>query len=222
MNSFFNANNPIFRVCVTIFDIIVLSIMWVISSLPIITIGTSTAALYYSAVKCVRFNEEDTFKNYLQAFRDNLRIGCAFSGIFLLISVGMFMIYTAIVGLLPLEQALSVPIIWGFLLFCVFLLAVFLCGVILFSRFNYSLSKLLSDAFRITFGHLPRVYLSAMIVTASLLLTIKFFFYQVWFATPCVTVLVISKLMEPVLRKYTPGIDNLMQLPLDQRPWYLK
>lgn len=222
MKSFFNANNPIFRICTTIFDIIVLSVLWVISSVPIITIGSSTAALYYSAVKCIRFKEEDTYKNYFQAFKSNLRIGCAFSAVFLVIAFGMYTIYIAMVGALPLEQALTVPVIWGFLLFSVFLLAVFLCGVILFSRFDYTLPKLLSDSFRITFGHLPRVYLTALIVTTSMLLTIKFFFYQVWFVTPCITVLFISQLMEPILRKYTPGIENLMQIPMDERPWYLK
>ena len=58
--------------------------------------------------------------------------------------------------------------------------------------------------------------------TAMLLLTIKFYFYQVWFFTPCLTMLMISKLTEPVLRKYTPGIENLMQIPLAERPWYLQ
>lgn len=121
-----------------------------------------------------------------------------------------------------MEQALSVPVIWGFLLFCVFLFSVFLCGLIFLSRFGYSLSKLLGDSFRMSFGHLPRVYASGVIAVCGLLLSIKFFYFQVWFATPCLSVLLISKLMEPILRKYTPGIENLMQIPLEERPWYLK
>ena len=222
MKSFFNPDNFIFRWCMKIFDIIVLSLMWVVSSLPLVTLGASTAALYYSAVKCIRFRQEGTYKNYITSFKENLRTGVGFSVVFLIIAFGMYMIYIAIVGTLPLEEALTVPIIWGFLLFCVFLLAVFLCGAVLLSRFGYNLSKLLGDSFRITFGHLPRIYGAALVTTALLLLTIKFYFYQVWFITPCLNVLIVSRLLEPILRKYTPGIENIMQMPLTERPWYLQ
>ena len=142
--------------------------------------------------------------------------------VFLVLSAGMFFIYMAIVGTLPLEQALTVPVIWGFLLFCVFLLSVFLCGVIFLSRFDYNLSKLLGDSFRITFGNLPRVFGSGLIFVGLMLLSIKFYYYQVWYMTPGISILIICKLMEPVLRKYTPDIDELMKLPLDDRPWYLQ
>lgn len=222
MKSFFNADNPLFRTCGTIMDVIVLSLMWVLCSIPIITIGPATAALYYSAVKCIRFKESGPYKGFLTSFKENLRTGCSFTAVFLVLAAGMYMIYMAIVGTLPLDDSLTVPFVWGFLLFCVFLLSMFLCGIIFLSRFGYSLSTLLTHSIRITLGHLPRVYGSALIAVAALLLSIKFFFFQVWFATPCLTVLLISKLMEPVLRKYTPGIENLMQIPLSERPWYLQ
>lgn len=222
MKSFFNPDNFIFRWSTRIFDVIVLSLLWVVFSVPIVTLGPATAALYYSAVKCVRFKEEGTYKNYFDSFRENLRTGIGYTVVFLVLAVGMYLIYIMIVGTLPLEQALSVPVIWGFLLFCVFLVSVFICGVICLSRFGYNLSKLLSDSFRISFGHLPRVFACGMICLAALLLSIRFFFYQIWFATPCLAALLISKLMEPVLRKYTPDIENLMQIPMDERPWYLR
>ena len=222
MKSFFNADNFIFRWSTRIFDVIVLSLLWVVCSLPLVTVGASTAALYYSGVKCIRFKQEGTYKNFFASFRENLRTGVGFSLVFLVLAVGMYMIYLMIVGTLPLEEALTVPVIWGLLLFCVFLLSVFLCGVVLLSRFSCNLSKLLTDSFRITFGHLFRFVGVGLLATAMLLLTIKFYFYQVWFFTPCLTMLMISKFTEPVLRKYTPGIENLMQIPLAERPWYLQ
>ena len=222
MKSFFNPDNFIFRWSTTIFDIIVLSIFWVVCSLPVVTIGTSTAALYYSAVKCVRFKQPDTYKNFWNSFKENLKTGIAFTVVYLVLAFGMFVIYTAIVGTMPLQDALSVPVIWGFLLFCVFLYATFLCGVILLSRFSCTLSSLLTDSFRITFGHLFRMYGAALLATAVLLLTVHYFYYQVWFATPCLAMLAISVLTEPILRKYTPNVEELMKLPLVDRPWYLQ
>lgn len=222
MKSFFNSDNFIFRLSATVLDIVVLSLMWLVFCIPIVTIGPATAALYYSTVKCVRFKEAGTYKNFLDSFRSNLRTGAAFSLVFLLLAVGMNLIYIAIVGTLPLNEALTVSIIWGFLFFCIFLFSIFLCGAILLSRFEYTFSKLLKDSFRIGFGHLPRVYLSGLIALAALLLSIKFFFYQVWFAAPCLSMLLVSRLTEPVLRKYTPEIENLMQIPPEERPWYLK
>ncbi|MBO5665829.1 MAG: YesL family protein [Firmicutes bacterium] len=205
-----------------IFDTVVLSILWILCCLPLVTIGPATAALYYTAVKCVRFREQRTYRNFFRSFRENMRTGMGYTIVFLVLSAGMFFIYMAIVGTLPLEQALTVPVIWGFLLFCVFLLSVFLCGVIFLSRFDYNLSKLLGDSFRIAFGNLPRVFGSGLIFVGLMLLSIKFYYYQVWYMTPGISILIISKLMEPVLRKYTPDIDELMKLPLDDRPWYLQ
>lgn len=56
-----------------IFDVLVLGILWIICSLPIITIGASTTALYYAMVKCVKNNNGYITREFFHSFRLNLR-----------------------------------------------------------------------------------------------------------------------------------------------------
>ena len=46
----FNPNNLFFQGCSKIFDLVVLSALWLALCLPVVTIGPATAALYYTVV----------------------------------------------------------------------------------------------------------------------------------------------------------------------------
>ena len=46
----FSYDSPLSRFLYFIADIVTLHILWVIHSLPVITVGASTTALYYSSV----------------------------------------------------------------------------------------------------------------------------------------------------------------------------
>lgn len=54
-------------------DIVTLHILWLVYSLPIVTIGASTTALYYSCMKRIRTGEGYVSKNFRRSFRENLR-----------------------------------------------------------------------------------------------------------------------------------------------------
>lgn len=50
-----------------------LNLLWFICSLPIITIGASTTALYYSCLKIVRDEETRVGATFFRAFRENFK-----------------------------------------------------------------------------------------------------------------------------------------------------
>ena len=54
MGGIFNINSPFFRVMSKVFDVIVLSLLWTLCCIPVITIGPATTALYYAIVKSIR------------------------------------------------------------------------------------------------------------------------------------------------------------------------
>ena len=54
-------------------DIVTLHILWIITSIPIITIGASTTALYYCCMKRIRRDEGYSWRNYLHSFKENFR-----------------------------------------------------------------------------------------------------------------------------------------------------
>ena len=54
-------------------DIVTLHFLWLIHSLPIVTIGASTTALYYSCMKRIRTGEGYVTRNFRKSFRENFR-----------------------------------------------------------------------------------------------------------------------------------------------------
>lgn len=70
---FFNYDNPVFKAISVIGDMLILSLLWVVTSLPVFTIGASTTALYDCAIKILRSRNTLTFKDYFRSFAANFR-----------------------------------------------------------------------------------------------------------------------------------------------------
>ena len=69
----FSTDGALFRALNLIADILLLHILWILFSLPIITIGASTTALYDTAMKRVRKDENYTIRTYFTAFTSNFK-----------------------------------------------------------------------------------------------------------------------------------------------------
>ena len=54
MGQLFSTDGIVYRFMTTTGNIILATILWIIGCIPVVTIGTSTAALYYTVVKSVR------------------------------------------------------------------------------------------------------------------------------------------------------------------------
>ena len=69
MNS--EKKNPLFPFLNLLGQLILLSILWTVCCLPIITVGASTVALYYTVVKVLRRNQDSLFAAFFREFRNN-------------------------------------------------------------------------------------------------------------------------------------------------------
>lgn len=72
LDKVFQSENAVFRTIQTIGYIWYLHVLWLVCSLPVITMGASTTALIYSLLK-LRAQEGYTTKNFFKSFRDNLK-----------------------------------------------------------------------------------------------------------------------------------------------------
>ena len=63
------------EVLTALIDIVWLGLLWLVCSLPVVTLGAASAALYYSMVKCVRHERFRATKAFFQSFRRNFRQG---------------------------------------------------------------------------------------------------------------------------------------------------
>ena len=55
------------------FELIAAGLLWLCASLPVVTIGASTTALYYTVVKAVRRERGRLLSSFVSAFRSNFR-----------------------------------------------------------------------------------------------------------------------------------------------------
>lgn len=70
---FFSVDGPLWRFFNLVYNLVVLHVLWIVYSLPLVTIGASTTALYYSCMKMIRTKEGYVHKNFHHAFKENFR-----------------------------------------------------------------------------------------------------------------------------------------------------
>lgn len=73
MGDFFRIDGPFYRFGNTLYYIIITNLLWILFSLPVVTIGASTTALYYVMGKVVRDEDIRVFKDFWKSFRQNFK-----------------------------------------------------------------------------------------------------------------------------------------------------
>ena len=73
MNRLFGMDSPLMVALMKIGDLLCLSVLWLVFSLPIFTIGASSTALYAAVFYCLRRNEAGVWKHFRNAFRENFK-----------------------------------------------------------------------------------------------------------------------------------------------------
>ncbi len=66
-----NFENPVMHYILKFFDCMCLSVLWLVSCLPVITVGASTTALYATVYHYIRKEEGNLLRTFLDAFREN-------------------------------------------------------------------------------------------------------------------------------------------------------
>ncbi len=87
MRKWFDIDSPIMTALSRVADMSFLSILWLVCCLPVITIGPSTAAMYYVALKWARKEEIKISAAFFDAFKKNFKQGVALNLIFLVTGI---------------------------------------------------------------------------------------------------------------------------------------
>ena len=66
-------DNPVMNFLTIVCDIVILHFLWLLTSLPVLTIGASTTALYYTTMKCIRNGQGGVVKMFFKSFKDNFK-----------------------------------------------------------------------------------------------------------------------------------------------------
>lgn len=69
----FDLDGPVYRIGTEIADLLILTFYWIVCSLPIISIGASTTAVFYVYGKKVRGEDVYVTKDFLKVLKKTLR-----------------------------------------------------------------------------------------------------------------------------------------------------
>lgn len=83
MKLFFSADSWMYRLLGRVVDLFVLNILFILTSLPIVTIGVSLTALYTVTLKIVQDEDSSVISAYFKAFGENFKRGLILSLIFI-------------------------------------------------------------------------------------------------------------------------------------------
>ncbi|MBQ1377123.1 MAG: DUF624 domain-containing protein [Lachnospiraceae bacterium] len=75
MKNIFNLNNPVWIFIGRLVDVFVLNILWFVCSIPIVTFGPATVALYYSMMKTVCDENPKYVRNFFKQMKANMANG---------------------------------------------------------------------------------------------------------------------------------------------------
>lgn len=165
MYTLFNPENKFWNFMGKITDVACMSILWLITSLPIITIGASTAAFYSFALDAVQDEEGSVIGSYFSAFRENFKKATVLWLLQLVLTVFL---------VVNLYAAWNFYMIKGFVglgLLSVALFGLLVCvgtGLYLYPilvSYDFSVKKVITDSFIMAVAN-PHVTISVLVLFA--------------------------------------------------------
>ena len=84
----FDTDNFLMRFCEKVLDIVTVNLLFVVSCLPIVTIGVAKISLYQTIFEVKGSRRVPVFRTYMRAFKQNLKLGLQLG----LLELGIFLI----------------------------------------------------------------------------------------------------------------------------------
>jgi len=161
-----NPNGRMFSILSKIFDLFLLSALWMLCCAPVVTIGASTAALYYSVAKVVRKDRGKLLESFFRSFRLNFKQGALLTLIYLAFAAWTWLLYRLASGVAADSWFGAVyPFVIAAFLLPAACMAVYQFPVL--SRFDFPLGRQIGMAFCLAVRHFPTTLLILGIITAA-------------------------------------------------------
>ncbi|MFV0502756.1 MAG: YesL family protein [Lachnospirales bacterium] len=213
MGGFFDLDGPFQKYGGLVADIIILSLLWTIFSIPIFTIGAATTSLFYVMTKRANNRDEYMFMPFVKNFKNNFLQGTILFFIFAF----AYLVLTINIQVLG-KGVLNLPPILGQIFFIAqfsILLEVFIVGLYIFpvlSRFHLKTKDVIKTSFFLANKHILSTIQVVAIIIAIGFLIIK---VHPLFIVPSMGIysFVSSQVFVRVFKKYKPDMDEYPEDP---------
>lgn len=203
LSKVFRYKGAVWRFLDLLTDILCLSLLWLVCSLPILTLGASCTALYDSVVRCIRFGQPHPYRRFFGTWKSELKVTVlstllwgviALTGVFLLFSLRQL-------GSVSRSAAAAAA---GWYIVLVIPVGAAFWAFPILSRFSFGFGSLNVTACKFALAHLPSTAVIVLIVLESVRLCTGYLFPVLFM--PAVTMLLLSLFIEPVFDKHGGGI----------------
>lgn len=217
MNDSINIHNPFFVSFSYLVDSLILGLLWLVCSLPLITIGASSTAFYYTYHKCIRQKRGYAWKTFFHSFRENFKQ--ATIGWLILLVLAAVMIVDCFI-LNAIDSASSLPNLFqAILLVMLLVLAMFALYFFAYiARFEDTLVHIFKNSLLILLANFLWSLLLFVVFVIALFLARKFFLLMpiILILMPTAYMFVANKILERVFRKYMKSEDVAIQIAYEQ------
>lgn len=200
ISSFFSYDGTFYDMCEKAFDILAISVYWLIGCIPVITIGASFTALYYTASHSVRHDIKTITNAFWGSFRQNFVDGIK---LWLVVFAGMFL-FLLNIGILDKKMfnivGIGFMVLYGICFAAVLAMACYAFPAL--SRFDEPVGWIIKLSLYLAVKHFP--------VTLLLLVMLAACYAAIFFVPVLIIVLpgfgstISTYLIEPILDKHMP------------------
>lgn len=166
-------NSWLYKTSKAIGDVVIISALFLLFCLPVVTIGASTTALYYTVFRKYNKKSDQITKDFIHSLKDNLKNGIIINLIYLIFcgAVG-FNIYFAFAGLGNIKLPDWYTLVSLIPLFPVVFTLPFVYPLL--ARFNNGIKATLKNSFTLCMINFPKFLLIWLIFIVALAISIAF------------------------------------------------
>ncbi len=163
---FFSIDSPFYKFMQRLWDVVKLNLVWLVCSLPVVTLGCSTIAAFSVTLRMTEDKEGDVVKDFFKAFKANWKQGIPMSFIMILCPISVwydFQIYNAI------EENSIIFLIIGMITAYLF----FFCLIYVFpllARYENTIINSLKNSYKIGLKHIGRTIILALVLAFELVI----------------------------------------------------
>ncbi len=202
MGKWFGLDSKFYKYGTLLADLIILTILWLICSIPVITIGASTTALYYVTTRQLSNREGYVSRDFFRSFKQNFLEATAMTlilgviAVVLFININLFVPDTTINVIIYLVQYV---LLYELLIFTIYVFPVL-------SRFDLKLGELIKTSIFMANRHLLTTITCAILFVAIVMIVLKCGVLIILCAGAYA--ILTSLMFMNLFRKYVPDMDK--------------
>lgn len=200
MGKIFDLDNPVFRTISKLVDLIWLNIIFVIVSLPIVTIGASVTAMMSVTMKMARDKEGYMWQGFWKSFKQNFKQSTIIWIIMLLIATvlgtDIYFFYSSTAGYAKILMAMMIGL-------SVILLCIAIYVFPLQAQFDNAIKQTAKNALLMAIRHLPWTLLLLVILGVCAILIWLYLAITVFFGF-ALTAFLCSFIFNHIFVRYIP------------------